>query len=400
MHATRAFAIVIGLAVAATGLVAPVGAVEAAGFGEVVATIPIGSGPYGVALTPDDAFAYVTNAASNTVSVIDTRALAVSATISVAGAPQAVAMSPDGTRAVAAGVTSGEYFFIDTASNTVVQTVPVNAQCQHPTSLAYHPNGSTVFVGCGAIHRVATINTSSFATAILSTGSNTVEDVAVSQDASELVNAGGGYVIFMNGSWSPGLPANPQAVTLTSTGAIAYTANAAGSISRLTSATTQIDTWAAGIDLTDIVLDERVNRLFATDYASNSMLVRSASTGAAIASIGVGTQPRSLALSSDGSRAYVVNSGSNTVSVVSLVERASGSEVPTAPMQQFARAESDTCERQPQNLVDFPALTHFHNLAWGMSWAQWPNGGTGGFVCTRQPYYTTAGTWAVAQGQG
>lgn len=70
-------------------------------------------------------------------------------------------------------------------------------------------------------------------------------------------------------------------------------------------------------------------------------------------------------------------------------------ELPMAPLQQFSRAESQMCDRQPDDLQDFPALGAQRHLTWSRSWAQWPNGGTGGFVCTRQPYFTAAGGWAV-----
>lgn len=72
-----------------------------------------------------------------------------------------------------------------------------------------------------------------------------------------------------------------------------------------------------------------------------------------------------------------------------------GDQVPTAPMQQFARDEAASCDKQPDDLVDFPALGALTHVNWGPSWAQWPNDGTGGFVCTRQPYYTNIDTWAV-----
>ena len=76
---------------------------------------------------------------------------------------------------------------------------------------------------------------------------------------------------------------------------------------------------------------------------------------------------------------------------------ATGENVPTAPMQQFGRAELETCAAQPLDLADFPALgERARDHGWGMSWAQWPNGGTGGFVCTRQPYYTNTGQWSVS----
>ncbi len=89
-------------------------------------------------------------------------------------------------------------------------------------------------------------------------------------------------------------------------------------------------------------------------------------------------------------------SGSSGFSTFGLPLRAaSGSEVPRAALQQFARAESGLCDVQPDDLVDFPALAGVRHQAWGPSWAQWPNGGTGGFVCSRQPYYTSIDTWAV-----
>ena len=60
---------------------------------EVVATEPVGSSPYGVAITPDEKHAYVTNRDSNNVSVIDTASNMVVATIPVRNTPTAVAIT-------------------------------------------------------------------------------------------------------------------------------------------------------------------------------------------------------------------------------------------------------------------------------------------------------------------
>src|SRR5262245_26898215 len=49
----------------------------------VIATIPVGPSPFGVAVSPDGSKVYVANTSSNTVSVIDTATNAVSATITV-----------------------------------------------------------------------------------------------------------------------------------------------------------------------------------------------------------------------------------------------------------------------------------------------------------------------------
>src|SRR5258708_23797800 len=85
----------------------------------VVATVAVGSGPFGVAITPDGTRAYVANIFDNTVSVIDTAKKTVVATVALGNGPLAVAITPDGTRAY---VTGGPVSVIDTASNTVVAT--------------------------------------------------------------------------------------------------------------------------------------------------------------------------------------------------------------------------------------------------------------------------------------
>src|SRR5262249_57828663 len=60
----------------------------------VAATIPVGSGPVGVAVSPDGSTVYVTNHGANTVSVIDPTSNTVAATIPVGISPLGVAGAP------------------------------------------------------------------------------------------------------------------------------------------------------------------------------------------------------------------------------------------------------------------------------------------------------------------
>src|SRR5271165_4240434 len=69
------------------------------GDNTVVDTIPVGTNPYGVAVAPDGKHVYVTNYVSNDVSVIDSRTNKVVATVPVGTNPYGVAVAPDGTRA-------------------------------------------------------------------------------------------------------------------------------------------------------------------------------------------------------------------------------------------------------------------------------------------------------------
>jgi YVTN family beta-propeller protein len=62
----------------------------------VVATVAVGDFPQGAAVTPDGAFAYVTNYFSDNVSVIQTSDNTVVATVAVGFGPFGVAVTPDG----------------------------------------------------------------------------------------------------------------------------------------------------------------------------------------------------------------------------------------------------------------------------------------------------------------
>jgi len=65
----------------------------------VIATIGVGSGPYGVAVNPAGTLAYVTNGGGDSMSVIDLATNRVSATIGVGANPRGVAVNPAGTLA-------------------------------------------------------------------------------------------------------------------------------------------------------------------------------------------------------------------------------------------------------------------------------------------------------------
>lgn len=59
-------------------------------------------------------------------------------------------------------------------------------------------------------------------------------------------------------------------------------------------------------------------------------------------------------------------------------------ETPRDFIQQFAISSAGTCESVPN---DIPVFNVSRSGGWGKSWAQWPNEGQGGFVCTRTVRY-------------
>ena len=91
----------------------------------VVATIPVGSIPEGVAFTPDGTHAYVANQGSSSVSVIATATNTVVATVRVDG-PSAVAVSPNGQDVYVSKLDgTNKVRVIATATNTKVAAIPV-----------------------------------------------------------------------------------------------------------------------------------------------------------------------------------------------------------------------------------------------------------------------------------
>jgi YVTN family beta-propeller protein len=119
-----------------------------------VATIPVGAAPGGIAITPDGAnpyeqddrrhqpLAYVTNAADFTVSVIDTASNTVVATIPVGSFPNGVAITLDGTQAYVTNQLDDSVSVIDTASNTVVATISGFPEFVLPIGVAITPDAT------------------------------------------------------------------------------------------------------------------------------------------------------------------------------------------------------------------------------------------------------------------
>lgn len=146
----------------------------------VVATIPVGTNPYGVSVSQDGTRAYIANNGSNNVSVINTLTNTVDATIEVGMNPRGLMVSYDGKWLYVANGGSNTVSVINTASNTVVKTIEVD---ETPYGVAVSPDGSKVFVTNYNSNTLSVITTSTFNVKSVPTGPNPIS-VAISPDGS------------------------------------------------------------------------------------------------------------------------------------------------------------------------------------------------------------------------
>ena len=109
----------------------------------IIGPINVTDNRTGIVQINNSKFAYITNEAGNSVSVIDIPTDTVIATIPVGTGPVGVAVSPDGTKVYVPNNGNNNVSVISTATNTVIASVPVG---DFPLGVAFTPDGTKVYV--------------------------------------------------------------------------------------------------------------------------------------------------------------------------------------------------------------------------------------------------------------
>ena len=120
------------------------GSVSVISAGAVIATIPVGKLPAGLAVDEAGGRLYVANFFDDTVSVVDTTSLSVVATIPVARAPRGLAVDPVAGRLYVAGFQDGGIQVIATATGQVLLEGP--SWGENPVDLALGPGNQRLYV--------------------------------------------------------------------------------------------------------------------------------------------------------------------------------------------------------------------------------------------------------------
>lgn len=221
--------------------------------GTVVARVPVGRQPRGLAADPSGQVVYVaTYGDGGSVAVVDRHRDAVVARIRVQPQPARLALAPDGARLyVSHASPDGTLTVVDTARLDVVDWWPLRVRCH---DLAVAPDGGRVYLTDDIDEQLWAIDT----------GDDAPVPIRI-----------GGRLIF------------PRGVAIAPDGSRAYVA------SGTTVTTTRRNIHRGGF-------------VSAIDLATNESVAR----------ILVGAGPFGLAITADGTRLYVTNTGDGTVSVV------------------------------------------------------------------------------------
>jgi YVTN family beta-propeller protein len=263
------------------------------GNNTLTATVPVGTEPFGAAVSPDGTKVYVTNTKygnRGTVSVIDTAINKVTAIVDVGYkySPCGIAVTPDGKKLYVADRDIKGVSVIDTFTNTVIATVPVGV---NPLGVAITPDGKKVYVTNRYSNTVSVIDTSTNAViAAVEVGSGPC-GVTVNQM---------GTVLYVTNCES-----NTISIVDTSTDTV--------------TATVPVGEWPMGVTVTP-----DGTKVYVVDEGSNNVSVIDTATKNVIATVKVGKNPYGIAVTPDGTKIYVANSGDSdnlgsTASVIDTV---------------------------------------------------------------------------------
>jgi YVTN family beta-propeller protein len=159
----------------------------------VVASIPVGQQPFGVAVAPNANPLYVANRVGGTVSVIDTNTQMPIGVVSGLNFPTNLAVTPDGSRVYVTSSGDNTVAAIDTSTNTIVSSINVGVQ---PFGIAITPDGQRAYVTNSQSDSVSAIDVTTNTVLTTIQVGHGPEGIAVTPDGGRVyvLNLGGGSV--------------------------------------------------------------------------------------------------------------------------------------------------------------------------------------------------------------
>jgi len=284
--------------------------------------IEVADRPLGMALSPDGALMVVvtgSNFASRRLHVIDVASASVVQTINIGDSFVGVAFSSDGQRLYVGGGRDNDVkFFRRNSATTFIADGTVSIAASEPSGLSLSPDDSTLYVALNRRHSVAIIDTASHA----------VQEVPVGSYPYTTASTGSKIYVSNWGGRQP-LPGDQTdgviPVVVDPETGIANN----GTISVLDAASRKVvASIEVGLHPSALLLSSNGSRLYVTNANSDSVSVISTSTDQVEQTIDVrlfvgaplGSAPNALAISPDGQTLYVANGANNAVAVATLAD--------------------------------------------------------------------------------
>lgn len=245
-----------------------------------------GSKPLGIAFTPDGSKLYVANALeagvyANSVSVIDTETKSVIAAVNVGNYPFGVAVTPDGNEAYIANWGDTTISVIDTDTNEVTASIDTG---KSPTGIAFTPDGKKAYVTNSGEGTVSVIDTT------------TKKIMAKVQQID--------YTCW-------GVAVNPVGTKAYVTNQLSTNISVINTNKNLVTATVKAGNSPYGVAFTP-----DGSKAYVTNTGDGTISVINTTTDIVISTVNVGSSPMGVAVSPDGKKVYVANGDSDTVSVI------------------------------------------------------------------------------------
>jgi YVTN family beta-propeller protein len=256
----------------------------------VTATITTGTGPYGIAFSPDGKLAYVAVESQSKVTVISTATDKVINNITVGKSPHGVAISPDGKRLYVANYGGKSISVINTSDTSKYTTIGTISGITSPHELWISPDGSRLYVSTYQSNSVYVINTANDANTIVSTitGSKPYF-ISLDPSGSRL------FVANYNGN-------NIQVYDALSLSLLSTISTAKGPLSP--------------------IISPDGSRLYYVTDSDNKLTIAYANNYTAIKTVTCGSGVRGIACSPDGSKVYVTNMNGASTSIVNVTNDA------------------------------------------------------------------------------
>lgn len=279
---------------------------------------------------------YITNEGSNMVTIIDRSSDRVVDVLEVGRQPKGIVVAPDSSRAYIVNSGSNNLTILDIKTNTVLHTAILESAAS-PSDIAIHPNGRILYIANTALNSVSVIDATSFHTIELIPVDRQPVALAVDPTGTKLVvaNMGANTVSIIDtgrNRVAATVPVEfqPISVSIDPDGSRAFITHLRSLRTDVIALSTlrvagRVSTGPA----TAVLPDPTSRRVFVAQLSGNRLGFFDPNIDAELGSVTVGKEPNRLALDVDREKVYVVNRGSDNLTVIDRNSRVVKTEIQT-----------------------------------------------------------------------